>query len=165
MNNLKSKTPITDQNTRIVLGGVGGDWKVVPASVAEDLELQLNAALEKLNFQNIPNRREPTRGGYEFYINEEWSCIRDTALNEDVGCVATLMKTRYDPDDERVRVRRILDDDAILNELDMVKMEKNILKYALDNAIELASKGDEHWEESDYSKLQDLLILQKKYDD
>jgi len=27
------------------------------------------------------------------------------------------MKVRYDPDDERVRIRRVLDDDAILQEL------------------------------------------------
>jgi hypothetical protein len=72
---------------------------------------------EELDWQNMPNRREPFRGGWEFYINEEWTGIRDAAMGEDVGCVATLMKVRFDPDDERVRVRRVLDDDAILQDL------------------------------------------------
>lgn len=84
---------------------------------ARQLERELNEALEKLDWQNMPNRREPTRGGYEFYINEEWTCIRDAALNDNVGCIASLMKVRFDPDDERVRIRRVLDDDAILQDL------------------------------------------------
>jgi hypothetical protein len=80
---------------------------------------------EKLDWQNMPNRREPFRGGYEFYINEEWTCIRDAALGEDVGFQASLMKTRFDPDDERVRVRRVLDDDAMLEELASLKSSAN----------------------------------------
>lgn len=86
---------------------------------------------EKLDWQNMPNRREPTRGGYEFYINEEWSGLRDAALDSSTGGIASLMKERFDPDDERVRVRRVLDDDAILQDLknasDAVKEARDIL--------------------------------------
>jgi len=81
---------------------------------------------ENLDWQNMPNRREPVRGGYDFYINEEWTGIRDAALGENVGFQATLMKTRFDPDDERVRVRRVLDDDAILAELATLKSSANV---------------------------------------
>lgn len=86
-------------------------------SFARKLECEINDLRERLDWQNQPNRMEPLRGGYEFYINEEWTCLRDAALDEDVGFHASLMKCRYDPDDERVRVRRIIDDDAILQEL------------------------------------------------
>lgn len=89
------------------------------------LEREIARLRENLDWQNMPNRREPVRGGYEFYINEEWTCIRDAALNENVGFQATLMKVRYDPDDERVRVRRVLDDDAILEELATLKSSAN----------------------------------------
>lgn len=78
---------------------------------------ELERKIEELDWQNMPNRREPVRGGYEFYINEEWVCLRHGALGEDPGFHAELMKVRYDPDDERVRVRRVIDDDAILQEL------------------------------------------------
>lgn len=78
------------------------------------LEAEIARLREDLDWQNMPNRREPVRGGYEFYINEEWTCIRDAALGEDAGFQARLMKTRFDPDDERVRVRRVIDDDALL---------------------------------------------------
>jgi NTP pyrophosphatase (non-canonical NTP hydrolase) len=87
----------------------------------EKLEREIVRLKDELNWQNMPNRREPLRGGYEFYINEEWTCLRDAALGEDLGFHAALMKTRYDPDDERVRVRRVLDDDAILKELAELK--------------------------------------------
>lgn len=39
-----SDTPETDANQRIVLGGVGGDWKVVLADFARNLERQRNDA-------------------------------------------------------------------------------------------------------------------------
>lgn len=39
-----------------------------------------------------------------------------------------LMKTRIDPDDERVRVRRIKDDDAILDELKSAKMDLALIE-------------------------------------
>ena len=90
----------------------------------KEMEQQLDELKEQLDWQNMPNRREPLRGGYEFYINEEWTAVRHAALGEETGCVATLMKVRYDPDDERVRVRRVLDDDAILEELASLKKEK-----------------------------------------
>lgn len=35
------KTPRTDRNERIVLGGVGGDWKVVTSDFARQLETEL----------------------------------------------------------------------------------------------------------------------------
>lgn len=73
---------------------------------------------ELANWQNWPNRRGPTRGGYEFYINEEWTGIREANLDDSVDCAATLMKTRYDPDDERVRIRRVNDDDALIADAD-----------------------------------------------
>ena len=37
------KTPRTDRNERIVLGGVGGDWKVVTSDFARQLETELIA--------------------------------------------------------------------------------------------------------------------------
>ena len=77
----------------------------------------MREALKEADWQNMPNRREPVRGGYEFYINEEWTCLRDVALGDDPGFQASLMKVRYDPDDERVRIRRVLDDDALLSDL------------------------------------------------
>lgn len=98
-------------DTEATAGGIM--TKAALKSLAEGVrELQ-----EQVNWQNWPNRREPVRGGYEFYINEEWTCIRDAALGEDPGFHASLMKVRFDPDDERVRVRRVLDDDAILKDL------------------------------------------------
>jgi hypothetical protein len=88
-----------------------------PCSRCFELEREIARLREELDWQNVPNRREPVRGGYEFYINEEWTGIRDAALGENCGFQATLMKVRFDPDDERVRIRRVLDDDAILKEI------------------------------------------------
>jgi hypothetical protein len=101
------------------------DCPSASCSRCASLERQIAELKEFADWQNIPNRREPVRGGYEFYINEEWRGIRDAALGEDVGFQATLMKTRFDPDDERVRVRRVLDDDAILEELATLKSSAN----------------------------------------
>ena len=64
-----------------------------------ELERKIAKLKEELDWQNMPNRREPFRGGWEFYINEEWTCIRDAALGEDAGFRASLMKVRYDPMD------------------------------------------------------------------
>lgn len=94
-----------------------GGCAVAVCSRCAELESEIAKLREELDWQNMPNRREPFRGGWEFYINEEWTGIRDAAMGEDVGCVATLMKVRFDPDDERVRVRRVMDDDAILQDL------------------------------------------------
>jgi len=98
----------------------------VPCSRCALLMREIAELRENLDWQNMPNRREPVRGGYDFYINEEWTGIRDAALGENVGFQATLMKTRFDPDDERVRVRRVLDDDAILAELATLKSSANV---------------------------------------
>ena len=97
--------------------GRSSAFHAASCSRCEALEREIRELRWQLDYQNMPNRREPVRGGYEFYINEEWTCLRDAALGEDLGFHATLMKNRFDPDDERVRVRRILDDDAILQEL------------------------------------------------
>lgn len=43
-----SDTPKTDRNEKIVLGGVGGDWKVVMSDFARGLERELNAANERI---------------------------------------------------------------------------------------------------------------------
>lgn len=100
---------------------IGAGCPAATCSRCAALEREIAELKERLDWQNIPNRREPVRGGYEFYINEEWTAVRHAAMDEDVGCIATLMKVRYDPDDERVRVRRVLDDDAILEELAALK--------------------------------------------
>jgi len=89
---------------------------------------------EQLDWQNVPNRREPVRGGYEFYVNEEWTGIRDAALGENIGFQATLMKVRFDPDDERVRIRRVLDDDAILQDLADARKTFNSANGPVSNA-------------------------------
>lgn len=103
----------------------GGDCSSASCSRCALLEREIAQLREKLDWQNMPNRREPVRGGYEFYVNEEWTGLRDAELGEDVGFQAALMKVRYDPDDERVRVRRVLDDDAILQELATLKSSAN----------------------------------------
>lgn len=66
---------------------------------------------EELDWQNKRNSGTPTRGGYEFYINEEWLS----------GGSPSLMRERYDPDDERVRVRRTIEDDSLLKEIDELR--------------------------------------------
>ena len=103
------------------------------------LEREIAELREQLDWQNVPNRREPVRGGWEFYINEEWTGIRDAALGEDVGFQATLMKVRYDPDDERVRVRRVLDDDAILR--DLAEARKSLNSSANVQVVAAADSG------------------------
>lgn len=111
------------------------DWSWFAQKVedfASQLERELAKLQEALDWQNVPNRREPLRGGYEFYINEEWTCIRDAAMDEDPGFQASLMKVRFDPDDERVRIRRILDDDAIFDELEAEKAENANLKQQVE---------------------------------
>lgn len=79
---------------------------------------------DKLNdWQNMPNRNPAARGGYEFYINEEWACVRAAAIDESVDMSASLMKTRFDPDDDRVRVRLVKDDDALLEDLKKAELQ------------------------------------------
>lgn len=43
-----SDTPEVDARQRIVLGGVGGDWKVVDADFARNIERQRNEARAEL---------------------------------------------------------------------------------------------------------------------
>ena len=73
-----------------------------------------------ISWQNIPNAKGSVSGGYEFYINEEWTKIRNAPLDDDIGFLAALRKIRIDADDERVRIRRVLEDDAILDNLQEV---------------------------------------------
>ncbi len=91
---------------------------------------------EALDWQNGPNRNPAGRGGYEFYINEGWTGVRYAAMNEDPDFHATLMKCRYDPDDDRVRIRLVKDDDALLADVaEMLRLAEenerlsNTLKY------------------------------------
>lgn len=72
---------------------------------------------EELNWQNKRNSGYPTRGGFEFYVNEEWTGIAHAAIDTDTNFTASLMKKRFDPDDERVRIRRVIEDDALIAEL------------------------------------------------
>jgi len=104
-----------------------------PCSRCAMLEIENQRLKEALDWQNMPNLRVPNRGGYEFYINEEWTCIRDAALGDGCGGVASLMKMRYDPDDERVRIRRVLDDDAILQEL--TEARESLARISSANAL------------------------------
>jgi hypothetical protein len=71
----------------------------------------------ELDWQNNRNSGHPTKGGFEFYINEEWTGLANAALDAYYGWHAALRKNRIDPDDERVRIRRVVEDDAILAEL------------------------------------------------
>ncbi len=84
---------------------------------------EIERLTDALDWQNKPNLLKPVRSGYEFYVNEEWSCLRDAALGTDVGFSAALYKTRIDPDDERVRVRRVIDDDLLLRELEDLRSQ------------------------------------------
>lgn len=81
------------------------------------LKAEVKNLKEQVDWQNMPNRNPAARGGYEFYINEEWSCVKTVALGDGTGTIATLMKSRFDPDDDRVRVRLVKDDDALLDDL------------------------------------------------
>lgn len=78
-----------------------------------------NARLkDELNWQNRRNSGHPTKGGYEFYINEEWTGIASAPLNYDPSWHAALRKKRIDPDDERVRIRRVAEDDELITQID-----------------------------------------------
>lgn len=93
--------------------------------VADALIAALEAACSQLKFDNktlewqsMPNRNPAGRGAFEFYINELWEVIGRIAIDSDTGCTAILAKRRRDPDDDRVRIRLIKDDDGLLNDLD-----------------------------------------------
>jgi hypothetical protein len=99
----------------------------------ESFRTELASAKEELNWQNHRNAGHPTRGGFEFYINEEWTGLANAALDADHGFYAALRKNRIDPDDERVRVRRVAEDDTILRELvaaeKCVEVFKNLAQF------------------------------------
>jgi hypothetical protein len=83
-----------------------------PEGIIELVEKREHDKLrEELDWQNQRNSGTPTRGGYEFYINEEWLS----------GGTPSLMRERFDPDDERVRVRRTIEDDALIKEIDKLR--------------------------------------------
>lgn len=124
---------------------------------------ELRAEIERLkelnDWQNMPNRNPSYRGGYEFYINEEWACLRAAAIDETVDMSASLMKARFDPDDERVRVRLVKDDDALLDDLKQAEtklVETNIEaeRLRVDN-VELLAKIEMLMNEA--SILRDLI--------
>lgn len=97
----------------------------------EELEKEIERLKEELNWQNTRNSGHPTCGGFEFYINEEWTGLANEALDAEYGWHCALRKHRIDPDDERVRIRRVNEDDAILKERDALKEEVNKLKSEL----------------------------------
>lgn len=97
---------------------------------------------EELDWQNQRNSGTPTRGGYEFYINEEWQS----------GGTPSLMRKRYDPDDERVRVRRVIEDDYLLAEIN---------KLRADNA-ELLERLRERTESHLAASARDVATIQRQ---
>lgn len=60
---------------------------------------------------------------------------RYAALDSGVDGVASLLKNRFDPDDERVRIRRVAEDDAILHDIQTAQAEIVGLREALGNLI------------------------------
>jgi hypothetical protein len=111
------------------------------AKLAE-VEKDRKALLEKLDWQNKRNSGQPTRGGFEFYINEEWTGLASAALDEEAGWRAGLRKMRIDPDDERVRVRRVIEDDEMLFQLSKVTAERDDLRRTVaELKIELTKKA------------------------
>lgn len=99
----------------------------------ERLKGELERVREELNWQNHRNASTPNRGGFEFYINEEWTWLAGAAMDaEDATSTATLSKRRYDPDDERVRVRRVIEDDAILNDIASLRSQLGAVKRERD---------------------------------
>lgn len=94
-----------------------------------------------LNWQNNRNSGYPTKGGFEFYINEEWAGLATAALGADCGWCAALRKHRIDPDDERVRVRRVIEDDAILNKIAAAEARIQELEQKLEAALKLTTEN------------------------
>lgn len=105
----------------------------------ERLKEKLKTANEELDWQNHRNSGHPTKGGYEFYINEEWTGLATAALDIDAGWQAALRKHRLDPDDERVRIRRVAEDDTIIRESDSLRTQ---LSSALATIEELRKDGE-----------------------
>lgn len=94
------------------------------------LRAELEKAKEELNWQNHRNAGHPTKGGFEFYINEEWTGLADAAIDAEYSWHCALRKHRIDPDDERVRIRRVAEDDTILKENETLRAENEALRKA-----------------------------------
>lgn len=112
----------------------------------KELEKEVASLREELNWQNHRNSGHPTKGGFEFYINEEWTGLASAALDSDPGWHCALRKRRIDPDDERVRIRRVSEDDAIIAELSTLRSENEELRKAITKVINSATdpaKGEQ----------------------
>lgn len=109
---------------------VRGSFEASQVMAVENAALRKEVARvkEELNWQSNRNSGHPTKGGYEFYINEEWTGLAAAALDADYGWCAALRKHRIDPDDERVRIRRVVEDDQILNQLAAISVNQNTNK-------------------------------------
>lgn len=70
-----------------------------------DRDREIKKLRDELNWQNKRNSGHPTRGGFEFYINEEWQGLANAAIDSDCSWHATLMKKRFDPNAEEAAVR------------------------------------------------------------
>jgi len=104
-------------------------------AAANERAEQAERDAQERDLENLPNRNPASRGGYEFYINEEWQALARAALDEACDGVASLSKRRFDPDDNRVRVRRIKDDDALLHDAaarDQLESDNARLREALE---------------------------------
>ncbi len=99
-------------------------------------EREVKELRRELNWQNNRNSGHPTKGGFEFYINEEWTGLAAAALDKDAGWHAAIRKHRIDPDDERVRIRRVAEDDAILKQIESLTKQ---LEEARDVELQLRS--------------------------
>ena len=99
----------------------------------EELASEVARLNQELNWQNNRNSGQPTRGGFEFYINEEWTGLASAALDSDPGWHAALYKKRMDPDDERVRVRRVVEDDQILKDISSLESALKVAKAERDD--------------------------------
>lgn len=122
---------------------------------------------QELDWQNHRNSGHATKGGFEFYINEEWTGLANAALDQDAGWQAALRKHRLDPDDERVRIRRVAEDDTIIRELDDLTARNAALVAERDKlASEISGLRSYHkWAEGDLEiKAQTILKLSTERD-
>lgn len=116
-------TPALSEPPRIVSAVREAPPRMFPQIAPEPVDSQPESPEAKM-------RRE-----FEFYINEEWQSIARAALDSGVDGVASLLKNRFDPDDERVRIRRVAEDDAILHDIQTAQAEIVGLREALGNLI------------------------------
>ena len=92
---------------------------------------RLRVGLKEQDWQNQPNQNPASYGAYEFYINEEWNWFARAAIDDKVDMVAHLQKHRTDPDDDRVRIRRVMDDDGLLERITKLEAENTRLRDGL----------------------------------